>query len=42
MIKLILGKKVGVSREEKALSYYKYFEQDMAEIPAEKMELCRN
>ena len=25
--------KVGVSQEEKQLSYYKYFEQDLAPIP---------
>ena len=41
-MQLFLGKKVGVSREERALPYYKFFEQDMEEIPAEKMELCRN
>ena len=32
-----MGKKVGVSQEEKNLSYYKYFEQDLAPIPAEKL-----
>ena len=36
-MKLFLGKKVGVSKEEKALSYYKFFERDMANIPAEKI-----
>ena len=41
-MKLFSGKKVGVSREEKALSYYKYFEQNMAEIPAEKMEFLKS
>lgn len=30
-------KKVGVSQEEKQLSYYKYFEQDLAPIPIEKL-----
>ncbi len=29
--------KVGVSQEEKRLSYYKYFEQDLAPIPVEKL-----
>ena len=29
--------KVGVSQEEKQLSYYKYFEQDLAPIPIEKL-----
>ena len=38
-MKLFLGKKVGVSKEEKALSYYKFFERDMANIPAEKIAL---
>lgn len=32
-------KKVGVSEEEKRLSYYKYFEQPMAEIPQGKMDI---
>ena len=30
------GVKVGVSEEEKKLSYYKYYEQDLAPVPAEK------
>ena len=30
-------KKVGVSREEKQLPYYKYFEQDLAPVPEEKL-----
>lgn len=30
------GEKVGVSKEEKELSYYRFFEQKMADIPAEK------
>ena len=38
-MKLFLGKKVGVSKEEKALSYYKFFERDMANISAEKIAL---
>ena len=38
-MKLFLGKKVGVSKEEKSLSYYKYFERDMAKIPEEKIAL---
>ncbi len=32
-----MGKKVGVSQEEKNLSYYKYFEQDLATIQAKTM-----
>ncbi|MCR5665576.1 MAG: phloretin hydrolase [Eubacterium sp.] len=35
-------KKVGVSQEEKNLSYYKYFEQDLAPIPPEKLALLEN
>ena len=38
-MKLFLGKKVGVSKEEKSLSYYKFFERDMAKIPEEKIAL---
>ena len=38
-MKLFLGKKVGVSKEEKALSYYKYFERELAKIPEEKLKL---
>ena len=34
-------KKVGVSREEKSLPYYKYFEQDLAPILEEKLELLK-
>ena len=30
-------KKVGVCREEKQLPYYKYFEQDLAPVPEEKL-----
>ena len=33
------GKKVGVSKEEKALSYYPLFERKMAEVPTEKLAL---
>lgn len=33
------GKKVGVSVEEKALPYFKFYEQPMAEIPKEEMAL---
>lgn len=32
-------RKVGVSKEEKALSYYCFFEQEMAPIPEEKMQI---
>ena len=38
-MKLFSGKKVGVSKEEKFLSYYKFFEREMAKIPAEKIAL---
>ena len=38
-MKLFLGKKVGVSKEEKSLPYYKFFEREMAKIPAEKIAL---
>lgn len=38
-MKLFLGKKVGVSKEEKALPYYRFYEQDMAKIPDEKLAL---
>ena len=34
-----MGKKVGVSQEEKNLSYYKYFEQPLAQIPQEKIDV---
>ena len=34
-------KKVGVSKEEKSLPYYRYFEQDLAPIPEEKLELLK-
>lgn len=36
-----MGKKVGVSQEEKNLSYYKYFEQDLAPIPEEKLAILK-
>lgn len=38
-MKLFLGKKVGVSLEEKSLPYFKFYEQPMAEIPPEKIAL---
>ena len=38
-MKLFLGKKVGVSKEEKSLSYYKFFDREMAKIPEEKIAL---
>lgn len=41
-MKLFTGKKVGVSKEEKALSYYKFFERDMSKIPEEKLALLEN
>ncbi len=34
-----MGKKVAVSAEEKKLSYYKYFERDLAPIPEEKLAI---
>lgn len=36
---LYTGKKVGVSKEEKALPYYPLFERKMAEVPPEKLAL---
>ena len=41
-MKLFLGKKVGVSKEEKALSYFKFYEQDMAKIPEEKLKVLES
>ena len=38
-MKLFIGKKVGVSKEEKSLPYYKFFEREMAAIPAEKIKI---
>ena len=35
------GVKVGVSEEEKKLSYYKYYEQDLAPVPAEKIAVLQ-
>ena len=32
-------KKVGVSKEEKNLSYFKYFEQELAKIPQDKLDI---
>lgn len=34
-----MGKKVGVSNEERALPYFRFFAQEMAAIPAEKLKL---
>ena len=36
---LFIGRKVGVSREERALPYFKFFERDMAKVPDEKLAL---
>ena len=33
--------KVGVSKEEKQLSYYRFFEQDLCPIPNEKLEILK-
>lgn len=38
-MQLSTGKKVGVSKEEKSLPYYKFFERKLAEIPAEKLKI---
>ncbi len=38
-MELFLNKKVGVSEEEKALPYYKYFTRQMAAIPHEKLKV---
>jgi len=38
-MKIFLGKKVGVSKEERALPYFRFFERDMAKIPEEKLAL---
>ena len=38
-MKLFINKKVGVSKEERALSYFKFYEQDMTKIPDEKIAL---
>ena len=35
-------KKVGVSKEEKALPYYKYFDRNLARIPDEKLKILQN
>ena len=34
-----MAKKVGVCQEERGLPYYKYFEQDLAPIPQEKLDV---
>ena len=36
---LFYGRKVGVSKEEKALPYYRFFEKDLARISDEKLNL---
>ena len=36
-----MNKAVGVSLEEMTLPYYKFFEQPLAEIPAEKLEILK-
>lgn len=36
---LYTGKKVGVSKEEKTLSYYPLFQRKMTEVPAAKLAL---
>ena len=41
-MKLFIGKKVGVSKEEKALPYFKFYEQDMAKIPEEKLKVLES
>ena len=41
-MKLFLGRKVGVSKEERALSYFRFFERDMAKIPDEKIALIES
>lgn len=38
-MQLSTGKKVGVSKEEKSLPYYKYFERELAKIPEEKIKI---
>ncbi|WP_157151994.1 DAPG hydrolase family protein [Brachyspira sp. SAP_772] len=37
-----MSKKVAVTKEEKSLPYYKYFEKELAEIPTEKLEILNN
>ena len=34
-------KKVGVIKEEKQLSYYRFFEQELAPVPQEKLEILK-
>ena len=41
-MQLFIGKKVGVSKEEKSLPYYKYFERDLAKIPEEKLKFVES
>lgn len=35
-----MGQKVAVTKEEKSLSYYKYFERELAPIPEEKLKIA--
>ena len=37
-----MGKRVGVSLEEKNLPYYRFFEQELAAIPQEKLAILQN
>ena len=37
-----MSKKVGVSREERALPYYRFLEREMASIPEEKLSILRS
>ena len=37
-----IGKKVGVTKEEKSLPYYKYFQKELAKIPNEKLYILEN
>ena len=34
--------KVGVTKEEKSLPYYKYFQKELAKIPNEKLDILSN
>lgn len=35
------NEKVGVIKEEKQLSYYRFFEQELAPVPQEKLEILK-
>ncbi len=37
-----MGKKVGVSREERDLSYFKYYEKELARIPQDKIDILHS